>query len=199
MREKRAGMTAVELLARLASDPEYEAMRAANDRKLAEIAERRRQEQEVLLSDLAGVGVVVDWVGRLLEARTPSERIYPILLDHIARPYSPSLLEWIGRAFGRRSARSIVWDRLVTLIKTHALTEPAAEGVIEALSVMARPGDLPTLIDLLSDPSLGPGRVYLVRNLMRSKKQEARTALLRAQADPDLTMEFSARLSRSGS
>lgn len=66
-----------------------------------------------------------------------------------------------------------------------------------AISDMAQPGDLHTLTDLLSDPSLGTSRIFLVSNLMRSKRPEARTALLRNQADPDLTEEITARLSRS--
>jgi hypothetical protein len=181
------------------NDPEYQAMRAAKDRELAQIAEERRQEQEPLLSDLAKVGVVVDWIGQLLELPAPDERIYPVLLDHIARPYRPWLLEWIGRAFGHRSARRVVWDQLLDLIRSHALEERAAEGVMVAISEMARPEDTPILIDLLSDPSLGRSRTFLVRNLMRSKRQEARTALLRNQADPDLTKEISARLSQSRS
>lgn len=190
-------MTAGELLARQAADPQYQAMRHARDRELAELAEQRSREQMPLLKQLAAVDVVVDWVGRLLEMPNPDERIYPVLLDHLRRPYSPWLLEWIGRAFGRKSARPIVWDTLIGLIKTQALGGRAAEGVMVAISDMARPDDLGTLIDLLSDPSLGPSRIFLVGNLMRSKRQEAKIALLRNQLDPDLNQEITARLSRS--
>jgi len=63
-----------------------------------------------------------------------------------------------------------------------------------AISDMAQPSDLETLIDLLSDPSIGGSRIFLVSNLMRSKRPAARTALLRQQDDPDLTGEIKARL-----
>jgi hypothetical protein len=75
----------------------------------------------------------------------------------------------------------------------------AVEGVMAAISDIAQPSDLHTLIDLLSDPLLGPNRIYLVSNLMRSKKPEARSALLRKQSDPDLNREITFRLSRSRS
>jgi hypothetical protein len=171
-------------------------MRNARDRHLAELAEQRSREQRPLLEQLAALDIVVDWVGRLLEMPNPDERIYPVLLEHLRKPYSPWLLEWIGRAFGRKSARPIVWNALINLIKAHEVEGPAAEGVMAAISEMAGPGDVGTLIDLLSDRSLGPSRIYLVSNLMRSKKQEARIALTRHQADPDLTKEITARLSR---
>lgn len=132
-----------------------------------------------------------------MEIPAPDPRAYPVLLDHIAKPYSPWLLGSIGRAFGHKSARPIVWDRLIDLIKTRALHESAVKGVMAAISEMARPSDLQTLIDVLSDAALGPSRICLVRNLMRSKRPEARSALLRNQADPVLTKEITARLSRS--
>jgi hypothetical protein len=189
-------MTVGELLAQQATDAEYHAMRRAKDRELAEIAERRRREQRALLDDLAAVGVIVDWVGRLLETSSPDQRIYPVLLDHIGRPYSPWLSEWIGRALGHKAARPLVWDTLIHRLKARVLSKPAAEGVFAAISTMARPADVDTLIELLSEPQLGSGRIYLVRNLMRSKRREARAALVEHQGDPDLTKEITARLSR---
>ena len=199
MRNKSSGMTAGGLLAQQADDPAHQAARRERDQWLGEVAEQRRREQLPLLKDLAAVGVTVDWVGSLQGIPDPDTRIYAVLLDHLRKPYSPWLLEWIGRAFGRKTARPIVWDTLITLIKTYALEGRAVEGVMVAISDMAQPSDLHTLIDLLSDPSLGTSRVYLVSNLMRSKRPEARTALLRNQADPDLTKEIAARLARSRS
>jgi hypothetical protein len=66
-----------------------------------------------------------------------------------------------------------------------------------SISDMAQPRDLSTLIDLLDDRSIGTSRIFLISSLMRSKKPEARAALLRNQDDPDLANEIEARLSRS--
>lgn len=178
-------------------DPAYQEMRKAREAKHAEMVKQRASEIQPLLDDLAAVGVVVDRPSRLLEMPDPDERIYPVLLDHLTRPHNPWLLEWIGRAFGRKSARTIVWDTLVKLIKSHCLEKAAVEGVMVALSDMAQPRDLATLIDLLADRSIGSSRIFLVSNLMRSKKPEARAALLRHQDDADLAREIAARLTRS--
>ena len=196
MPTKRGWITAQEYAARLAADPAYQEMRNAKDAAQAKLVEQRAREMQPLLDDLAAVGVIVDRPSRLLEMPDPGERIYPVLLDHLTRSYNPWLLEWIGRAFGCKSARPVVWDTLVNLIKSHSLEKPAVEGVMVAISDMAQPRDLPTLIDLLSDRTLGTSRIFLVSNLMRSKKPEARDALLRHKDDPDLTTEITARLAK---
>lgn len=192
-------MTLEEYHAQIADDPKYRAMRATRARKLSEIAGQRRREQQPLLEELATAGVIVDWVGGLLAIPSLEPRVYTVLFDHITKPYSPSLLEWIGRAFGHKSDRPVVWDGLIDLLKTHTVDGLAVEGVMAAISDIALPSDLYTLIDLISDPSLGPSRILLVSNLMRSKKPEARSALLRNQSDPDLIKEITFRLSRSQS
>ncbi len=190
-------MTLEEYHAQIDDDPKYQAMRATRARELSEIAGQRKREQQPLLEELATAGIIVDWVGGLLAIPSLEPRVYAVLFDHITKPYSPSLLEWIGRAFGHRSDRPVVWDVLIDLLKTHAVDGPAVEGVMAAISDIALPSDLHTLIGLLSDPLLGPSRILLVSNLMRSKKPEARSALLRNQSDPDLTKEITFRLSRS--
>ncbi len=92
-----------------------------------------------------------------------------------------------------------MWRTLLFLLKVHALSDAAAEGVFAAISTMAQPSDVDVLIGLLSDASLGAGRIYLIGNLMRSKRPEARAALVEHQGDPDLTTEISSRLSRAQS
>ena len=192
----RKWMTLAEHDEILAKDPAYQEMREAKEAAQAKLVEQRAQEMRPLLDDLAAAGVTVDRPSRLLELPDPGERIYPVLLDHLTRPYSPWLLESIGRAFGRKSARPNVLDTLVKLIKSHSLEKAAADGVMVAISEMAQPRDLTTLIDLLSDRSIGTSRIFLVSNLMRSKKPEARDALLRNQDDPDLAKEITACLAR---
>lgn len=198
MAKRPRGITAQEHEAILADDPAYIAMREASDAEHARLVEQRAQDMRPLLDDLAAVGALVDRPSRLLEGPNPDKAIYPVLLDHLTRPDTPTwLLEWIGRVFGRKSARPIVWDTLVDLIKSHSLEKSAVEGVMVAISDMAQPRDLATLIDLLGDRSIAAGRIYLVSSLMRSKKPEARAALLRNQDDPELAKEIEARLSRS--
>lgn len=84
------------------------------------------------------------------------------------------------------------------MLKTGALPEKAAKGAMVALSAMARPADLEKLIELIRDSKLGDKRIFLIRNLMRSKQPKARTTLLSLRQDPDLKKEIAARLKYSG-
>ena len=199
MGTKRGGMTLREAMEQQEADPAYQAMRRARDGELAKVAEQHRLEEQPLLNDLSAAGVIVASVVDLCSIPDPDPRIYPVLLDHLTKPNPPWLNEWIGRAFGRKTARPLVWHTLINLIKTHALEERATEGVMTAVSIMAQPRDLETLVDLLSDPFIGGSRIFLVSNLMRSKRPAARAALLQHQDDPDLTIEIKARLARSRS
>jgi hypothetical protein len=192
-------MTLRELQEQQDADPAYQAMCRARDSELAEVAEFRKREQQPLLNDLSAAGIVVASACDLYSLPDPDARMYPILLGHLTKPNPPWLLEWIGRALGRKTARPLVWDTLINLIKTHTLEERASIGVMAAISDMAQPRDVEVLIDLLSDPSIGPSRVFLVSNLMRSKRPAARAALLQHQDDPHLTIEIEARLALSRS
>lgn len=193
MAKKSKAITARELLTQLDGDFGYQAMRAAKDEELADIAAKRRDEQKALLDELATNGVAVGWVGELLSLESLDESTYHILLDHLRVEYSPWLLEWIGRSFGRKSARPIVWEALVSLLQTRALEAAAADGVMAAISEMAQPRDLETLIELISDKSLGSRRGFLVRNLIRSKVPKAQETLFQLKDDPQLMIEIAAR------
>ncbi|WP_162789483.1 hypothetical protein [Altererythrobacter sp. ZODW24] len=197
MVKKRSGMKARDLIASLETDFGHQVILAAKTEELADTAFLRRQEQKRLLDDLAENGVVLESIDHLLGIAEPDERIYPVLFDHLQRQYSPWLHEWIGRAFGKKSARPIVWDELVNLIRSNLLEASAADGAMIAISAMARSSDVEALIDLISDHSLGERRIFLVSNLMRSKAPRARTALIQMRSDPELSREINARLGRS--
>lgn len=171
-------------------------MRATKEKEHAARVEQSRRERQPVLDDLATIGVQVNSLQDLLSLSYPDERIYPILFAHLRRPYSPHLLEWIGRSFGSKPARPFVWNNLIAMLRAHELSGGALEGVMVAISDIAKPRDLSTLIELISDRALGTGRIFLVANLMRSKKPEARATLLQLQDDPDLTTEITYRLSR---
>lgn len=185
--------TAKGLLTQLGGDFGYQVMRAAKDEELADIAAQRRDEQQAILADLAANGVTVEWVGELLKSENLDRSTYQILLKHLKIGYSPWLLEWIGRSFGRKSARPVVWEALIKLLQERQLEAAAADGVMAAISDMAQPRDLDTLVELISDRSLGSRRRFLVSNLMRSKMPRAREALIKLKDDPQLKNEIAAR------
>lgn len=190
-------VTAGELLRELEADPEWVAARDARDRDARDQEEQFRREQQPLVADLAAAGVVVQSAWDLLNSPGPYPAALPILMFHLSRPYSERVLEGIARALAVKEARPIAWDELLALLKSGTLPPEAANAAMVAISAMARPSDLPVLVALIREPSLGARRVFLVRNLMRSKRPEARATLLQLRDDPDLRIEIAARLRAS--
>jgi len=150
-----------------------------------------------LLRDLAAAGFPVRTVWDLVNARSPYTRALPILLNHLDKPYADRTLEGIARALAVKEARAIAWEAMLANLRSNDFKGDAASALVVAISAMARPEDLPRLIELIRDPSLGQKRIHLVRNLTRSRQKAARETLLHLRYDPDLEIEIAARLKRS--
>jgi hypothetical protein len=193
MTTRRGPVTAAEALRQLEADAEWCARRDAKEADRAERAQQFRQEEVELLHDLQAVGNEVGSVWDLVDTPTPYPKALPVLLNHLLRPYSDRTREGIARALAVRDARPIAWDTVVSLIQSRSLPKEVADGVMVAISAMARPADLSVLIGMLADKSIGVSRIFLVRNLMRSRQPEARRALMNSHADPDLQKEIAAR------
>lgn len=199
MRARRGGMTLAEYTVLLKADPEWMARQQASERKRENAERTLREEQAPLLDALRTIGINVKTVWNVVDTVASHPLAFPILLDHLHRPYSDRIREGIARALGTKEARDIAWDQLIELLRGEAPESGAKDGMMAAISAMTRPSDLQTLIDLINDQSIGPCRIFLVRNLVRSRKLQARQALLDLRDDPDLTREINARLKRSTS
>jgi hypothetical protein len=191
---RRGPITAAEASRQLEADPEWCARRDAKEAARAERTRRLALEQLELLRDLQAAGKEVGSVWDLVNTATPYPEALPVLLDHLLRPYSDRTREGIARALAVKDARPLAWDVMFGLIRSRSLPKEVADAVMVAISAMARPADLSALIGTLADKSLGSSRIFLVRNLMRSKRPEARQALMNNRADPDLQKEIAARL-----
>jgi len=104
-------ISAAELMSRLHSDPEWV---RENDKREAEhkaAAERRREElrpeQTPLLVELASVGIKVDSVWDLVNAKWSYPAAIPILSAYLQRVHHPLLREGIARALTVPEARGV--------------------------------------------------------------------------------------------
>jgi hypothetical protein len=196
---RRGPITAEELTRQLKADPSWLARRDARNRDLAEHEERSRREQSELVADLSAAGVSVRNVWDLVNTSRPYPNALPVLLAHLSKPYGEGTLEGIARALGVKDARPIAGEALLATLRAGSLSKRMADGMMVAISAMARASDLDTLIDIIATPLFGTQRIFLVKNLMRSKKPIARETLHALKDDPDLRSEIAARLKRVSS
>lgn len=190
---RRTGIAASELMAELESNPEWVKQRDEREQRRAALETEIRHEEQPLVAALAKVGVFVRGVSDLVNTANSYPTAIPVLLEHLQRPYRTTIREFIARALAVREARPLAWTYMLQAAKENS-DRDMGDGLFVAISGMARPDDLSTLIDLISDPSMGPQRVFLVANLMRSKRPEARETLLALRNDRDLRNEIAARL-----
>lgn len=192
-------LSAADLLKELESDPDWVARRDEFEQRRLNLRAALAQQQVDIFRDLQEVGIDVDSVWRLIGKTQLSPKVFPVLLDHLFRSYHERILEGIARALGSKAARPVAWDPLIGGIRRGAFTDGVADGVMAAISDMARPTDLPVLIDLITDRAIGSCRIMLVPKLMRSKQSQAREVLYSLRNDPDLTLEICSRLRRAKS
>jgi len=194
---RKTSITAAEAIRQLEADPEWVSRRDAREQDRVRREQRSQQEQRPLLRDLEATGTRVSDVWDLVNTPTPYPRALPVLLAHLMHPYGDRIREGIARALALKEARPLAWEQLISLIGSKSLPKQVADGLMVALSAMARPTDLQAMLGLISDSSIGASRIFLVRNLMRSKKPEARQVLVNLRDDPDLRMDIAARLKMS--
>ncbi|WP_091135151.1 hypothetical protein [Microvirga guangxiensis] len=183
----------------LAADPEWVARHAQMEQLRAATSEDLRHDEAPLIAALHKAGVNVNSVWDLVNMPAPYPFALPVLAAHLDRPYAPRNLEGIARALAVKEARAFAWEKVWELVTNRwpELAEDFRAGLMTALSGMATADDLPKMISLITDRRYGPSRVLIVSNLTRSRRKEARQALLDLKTDPDLQKEIAYRLKTS--
>jgi hypothetical protein len=195
----RKPIIATELTRQLEADPEWVARQDERKKLQRQIGDELKQDAMPLIAALHGVGINVGSIWDLVNTSEPYPAALPVLVAHLDGPYDARNREGIARALAVRNARKLARDKVLNIIETRwvELAKDLRDGLMVAICGMASPDDLHKLIDLINDRGLGSSRVFLVTNLMRSRKREAREALLQLKDDPDLEREIAYRLRRS--
>lgn len=181
MGEKRKDpRTAEEILA----DPQVRAHQEAAMREIRLAEERERRETAQLRAELLAVGVEIDLIWDLVNTRESYDVAVPILLEHLKRPYDARTREGIARALAIKAAKPYAKD-LIELFKaeTDNSSHSVKWAIGNALTVATRRELLPEIIELALDPRHGEARSILLLVLNRSKKPEAKEALMRLVSD----------------
>lgn len=194
------GMTAAELMAQLAADPEYRARVAERDAAIERRAAASRREQQELTADLAAVGVEVASVWDLVNTGQPYPAAVPVLLDHLRRPYSEKTKEGIARALAVPEAKD-AWDLLFAEFESNPDTKSNgykwALGC--ALAVIARiTGRTDEALRLLRDERHGMSRGALLDAVAFAKDKSMRTLISELADDPLLGEQVRWQLKHPG-
>lgn len=156
-----------------------------------ERAARLTKEEEPIVKALQAVGIRVRSTQQLVEMRNKKvdyAAAIPVLKEHFGLNYSDIIRGLIARALGLKD----VEGQFAFVVEAYSNEQRdfVKESLAEALLFMATPKDLNCIIDLCKDARNGVSRVLLLNILRRSKKREAKDALVELQNDPDLSKQI---------
>ena len=205
--EELEAITADQFVRLKLTEDEKSRLREINQQKERERAERLirlQAEQMSIVKELAEIGVEVESLSDLIMRSAPYPAAIPVLLRHLVRPYSDVTRETIARSLAVpvpevRKAWPILVSEYRKAPRGRGIVAPgdtkeyplhAKDGLAVALSATVTDATIDELIALAKDPSLGGGRVLLLRGIRKSKSPAARRAIEELASDPALAMEI---------
>lgn len=143
-----------------------------------------------LVEELHAVGIHLQSVWDLVNTDDCYTEAIPVLLTHLDRPYPAAIREGIARALAVPEAAD-AWAVLAAAYRTETNFQ-VKDGLAVAVSNTAGRDHLEEVVSMLSDRSLGPSRVLMLRILRSIDKTRANAILEKLSDDPDLSKEVDA-------
>lgn len=182
---KKKPVTADELMKQLEQDAAYTASIAKQDAALAEREQLLAEEEKKLIQDLYDIGIQVNSVWDLVNARYSYMSAIPVLLKHAQLSYSRRTKEGIIRALTVPEARTIADSALIKLFELES--DAGVRWVIaNALSVVTGTSNINNVVDILNNSQFGESRGPLVFAASRVLKDESIPVLMELLDDPDI-------------
>jgi hypothetical protein len=192
--KKRKWKTAAEAMAEFEKDPAFVARRNQSEAERRHVEEANAHAEAPLVEELRKAGVPIGSVWELVNSANTYAQSFPILLDHLQRPYPDSVREGIARAMAVPAAK-FAWPLLITLFGQEQQRR-AKDGLAVAISNIADDETLDELIAMARDVRHGESRLLLLSALERSRLPQARKALMELGGDPTLQKEVQRILRR---
>ncbi|ASK97633.1 hypothetical protein KWH01_21245 [Xanthomonas campestris pv. merremiae] len=181
--------TASELIAELAADPSYLAMRKARDEEMAKQCVAWAKAEEPLVQALESIGCPVKSVWDLVNTAKPYPEAIPVLVDHLRPAYPSRIKEGIIRALAVPDSRPY-WSVLVDLLDTAPRSPDNLRWAAAcALSGAADESVIDDVIRIIKDDNLGFDRAPLLTAVARSKDAKAQMLLHELRDHPVLGKE----------
>ena len=144
--------TAAELMAELEADPEWVRARDERERQRQEFDALLAQDEAPLVSDLSAAGYAVESVWDLVNTSASYPEAWPVLIEHLQRPYHPRTLEGIARALTVPEAGEIAFPVLLRLLDSVPPPHPNVKWAIaNALTTIADKQQRAVIKGLLKD------------------------------------------------
>lgn len=183
--------TAGELIAELESNSDYLARKAKIEKERDQYERWYREQEKPIIDALKESGIDVQFVMDLYRNKNIQHEIaIPILFSHLEMSYPEPIRDELARALGIKNVPGL-FDRLrESFLKEKS--ENVKDALADSLAYTATRRDIPSVVELLRNPSNGSSRIFLLRVLRRSRQPECKKILEELKSDPELEREISA-------
>ena len=185
-------MTAAEHAALLEADPEYQARKRERDRQHEELARKLSENEEPLVAALREIGWDVESAWDFVMYPGGYSSAYPVLVEHLKRPYMERIRDGIARALTVPDAFDVAWDavRDEFLSNTDTKTTGFKYALGNALAQLMDEPVVPEVLDMVTDKRHGRNRAPMIEILVEYRDRDDVRQVLEALAqDPQVTRE----------
>lgn len=181
-KNRRGPISATDLMAELANDPEFQRKKQADEAKRQIRVQKLRRAEQPIVADLQVAGVDVDSVWKVKESADAYPTAIPVLIDHLRRGgYPDRIMESLGQALAVESSRPAWWELRELYLAAERHGEQ--EGLAVALSASATPDLFDDIVALMGDQSRDIARIHFLRALVRINRKRGREVILSLQQD----------------
>jgi len=183
----RPPKTAADLMAELSADADFVRRSREQAETQQELRSALKADEEILVLDLAKVGVRVGSVWDLVNYKGAYRAAIPVLVNHLRRTHHPRTVEGIARALTVPEARGTATDALIERFLGVENPESQLKWVLgKAIAETATADTAPRIVPLVTDRRHGKGRALLPLALRYLPREEVEVILQKLAQDADV-------------
>jgi len=167
-------ITAAELLARLADNPDYQRKLREQESQRERLATELAADEADLVAEIRDSGVDVQSVWDLVNTNGRYRPAIPILVKHLNVAHHPRTIPGIARALTTPEAKGIAFTPLVKLFQETEDAESELKWLLGAAIAEASTADnADEIIELAGNERHSGGRAFLPLGLIAAPKEKA--------------------------
>ncbi len=179
-------MTAAELMATLAIDPNHRRMVEEKEHQRTTLEAELAVDETSLVVDCANAGVAIQSVWDLVNTSDNYNAAIPVLIRHLSVSHHPKTLEGVVRALSTHEAHT-AFDTLVALFKETKDSNSELKWLLgAAIAETTSYESVGRVIELILEKENGRGRAFLPLGLVHLPKDEALAKLRSLPASTDI-------------
>jgi len=183
----RKSMTASELMAKLATDPEHQRKLKEKEQQRTNLKQILAEDESELVAECNALGCSIESVWDLVNTDSSYRNVIPVLVEHLGKDHHPRIVQGIVRALTTPESRGVAFTKLASLFRRTSDGDSELKWLLgAAIAESATDSDAEIVVELANDETHGRGREFLPLGLVTSPKEIALPILEGWETEPML-------------